>query len=240
MNPPRDEGGLPGRRRRATLTTGRFTLIELLVVIAIIAILASMLLPALTQAKEKSKQIVCGGNLKQLGMALLMYPRENDDVYVLKCFDRDAPAMSQYWYELVREGYSDNEMLRCPVRPWTGNKCSCGAGEDRPVRPSYDMPCSGYGAATSSMGYVRSDTGKRTRRDREVTAPDATIYASDLGCSAATMNSGAADCIANRMLLAGNNLALRHNSGFNALWVDGHMAWRLTPRHGDWTLVGTD
>ena len=89
------------RGQSKTNRRGAFTLIELLVVIAIISLLLSIMMPALGQVKKKGHAIVCQSNLKQIGLAFMLYANDYNDYAMPSC---DASTKTYWWGQVQAEG----------------------------------------------------------------------------------------------------------------------------------------
>ena len=96
-----------------------FTLIELLVVVSIIALLVSILLPALGKARQIAKRTICTSNVHQIGLTMMYYTNDNNDTYMFyndNAGMSNPPVTNRLWYEKLISGeyLNSTEILTCP------------------------------------------------------------------------------------------------------------------------------
>lgn len=208
------------------MKTRLFTLIELLVVIAIIAILASMLLPALSSAREKSKTISCRSQLRQIALATLGYLDDNGGT--LPCGYQSGTIRFYNWpYALSPyidgAGYSSGrDVYRCPA----DSLLFANSGYYVSYSPNTNAFKYFSGTDVSQLHSaipIMRPSSFRVLVDRHATAldPTGTNPWYDGFCSASDL---AVDAASREMLYR------FHKGGVNCMFIDGHVdLFKLTP-----------
>lgn len=194
-----------------------FTLIELLVVVSIIAILTSLLLPALSTAREKAREISCVGNVKQIGVGIFNYIDDSDGFF--PSYNLGGEAATQMWYsnidEKMRNVVPTSRTIEGEPPVW--------------VCPANKKP--GWNYNTLSYGYNRN-IGNFNREGIPATASfgNPVLRVSMIKSPPKVILIGDGDgnqewdaVIESNYYTVGD----RHRRGSNIGYVDGHVNWML-------------
>jgi prepilin-type N-terminal cleavage/methylation domain-containing protein/prepilin-type processing-associated H-X9-DG protein len=235
-----------------------FTLIELLVVIAIIAILAGMLLPALSKAKEKGKQTACLSNMRQIGMATMMYANDHNNFLPYGyAYTWPGQQLLYWWQDLLRPYINSEPVYSCPsARPhatWTDRRPP---GTPNPLVKDYicnaqggAYPESGKTAWVSANGPFINNWDNPSRSMSAIQDTTGTIAICDGSTNVfeiwrleqvdAWYNAGYGSAFLGSSPDTRNptmgHVAKRHNKGFNATFCDGHAEAIKKSTLGMWT-----
>lgn len=199
----------------------RFTLIELLIVIAIIAILAAMLLPALSQARERAKASECMNNIKQIGMAFSAYQSDWGDAFPIARLPVSS-SVSYYWPGVfVQSKYLTRKVFSCPNgKPGYYRDYLQNGSLANYIPSATEWMRIDYGYNHNLLGPCGST---KVVKITKITRPSTVILAAD----ARDQNSGVGLYAMNSNYTIESNIGLawpRHSNGHlvNLLWVDGH------------------
>jgi len=194
-----------------------FTLIELLVVIAIIAILAAILFPVFAKAREKAKQSSCSSNLKQLGLAMIQYSQDYDELYPGIRGSSGAGSVPTY---KVMEPYMKNAQML--VDPSNATAL---------IGYTYSFTLGGGSAPISSSQVPLPAQTPAFACAKGTTDPNQTLIfiiraGGTCGHQCRRLNNSA---LPYSGWAEDNNVARikadRHNDGANYTFVDGHVKW---------------